>query len=49
MISAMMFNIYWPLIEFFVFWGMRFLFRVLDRGFCTCSDMVTKKTTIQQY
>lgn len=47
LISAMMFNIYWPLIEFFVFWGMRCGFRLLDRGCTSCNDTKTKKNTIQ--
>lgn len=49
MAYAMIFNVAWPLMEFFGFWGMRFGFRILDRGFTTCSDMRTKKTTLQQY
>ena len=48
LISAMMFNIYWPIIEFFCFFGMRLGFRLLDRKF-TCNVKSTKKTTIQQY
>lgn len=31
--GAMLFNVYWPIIEFFVFGGMRQAFRCLDRGF----------------
>jgi hypothetical protein len=49
MIYAMMFNIFWPIMEFFVYFGMRFGFRLLDRGIFSCSDMKTKKTTLQQY
>ena len=45
----MMFNIYWPIVEFFVYYGMRSTFRLLDRGCSSCSDIKTKKTTIQQY
>ena len=40
---------FWPVIEFFIYYGMRVGFRTLDRGFKTCSDTVTKKTTLQQY
>lgn len=46
MIGAMMFNIYWPLIEFFCFYGMRLGYRMLDRG-CGCNEYKTKKTTLQ--
>lgn len=45
----MMFNIYWPVIEFFVYYGMRSTFRILDRGCSSCNDYKSKKTTIQQY
>ena len=43
-----MFNIYWPVMEFFAFYGMRFVFRLLDKSFKIGSNS-TKKTTIQQY
>jgi hypothetical protein len=29
----MLFNVYWPVVEFFIFGGMRQAFRLLDRGF----------------
>ena len=48
LVSTMMFNMYWPIIEFFCFYGMRLGFRLLDRKF-TCNPKQTKKTTIQQY
>jgi hypothetical protein len=49
LVGAMMFNVYWPVVEFFVFFGMRSTFRLMDRGFaCRAADK-TKKTTIQQY
>ena len=44
----MMFNIYWPIVEFFCFFGMRLGFRLLDRNF-GCDRLKTKKTTVQQY
>lgn len=44
----MMFNIYWPLCEFGMWYGMRSGFRLLDRSF-GCNADKTKKTTIQQY
>jgi len=48
LISAMMFNVYWPMLEFFTFWGMRVGFRLLDRSFSR-NEYKTKTTTIQQY
>lgn len=44
----MLFNVYWPVLEFFAFFGMRLGFRLLDRKF-GCDTYKTKKTTIQQY
>lgn len=46
--GAMLFNVYWPIVEFFTFGAMRQGFRLMDRGF-TCNKKQTKKTTIQQY
>jgi hypothetical protein len=48
MFYAMMFNIAWPIMEFFAFFGMRLGFRLLDRNF-SCNEYRTKKTTLQQY
>jgi hypothetical protein len=48
LIKAMIFNVYWPVVEFFVFFGMRSTFRLLDRSL-SCDTDRTKKTTIQQY
>jgi hypothetical protein len=44
----MMFNIAWPIMEFFAYWGMRIGFRLLDRRF-TCNEYNTHKTSLQQY
>ncbi len=33
LVGVMIFNIYWPLIEFIFFYAMRVLFRQWDRGF----------------
>mmetsp|Transcript_21614 Transcript_21614/g.20737 ORF Transcript_21614/g.20737 Transcript_21614/m.20737 type:complete len:411 (+) Transcript_21614:2041-3273(+) len=49
MVYAMEFNIYWPLMEFFMYWGMRLAFRALDRGIVSCDTYKTKCTTLQQY
>ncbi|CDW86701.1 UNKNOWN [Stylonychia lemnae] len=49
LVGAMLFNIYWPVLEFFVWYGYRTLFRCLDRGLCKCDSNKTKKITIQQY
>lgn len=46
LIGAMMFNIYWPVLEFFVWFGYRTLFRQLDRGLFSCNADKTKKITI---
>lgn len=46
--GAMLFNVYWPIVEFFMFGTMRKAFRFMDRGF-TCNKNKTKKTTIQIY
>ena len=47
-ISTMIFNIGWPIIEFFMFFGMRFAFRLWDSGF-TLKSTKTKKRTIIDY
>ena len=44
----MLFNVYWPVFEFFVFYSMRAAFRFMDRGFTNNMER-TKKTTLQQY
>jgi hypothetical protein len=44
----MLFNVYWPIVEFFVFGSMRQAFRLMDRGF-SCNMKKTKKTTVQLY
>lgn len=46
MCYALLYNVFWPIIEFFVYYGMREAFRMLDRGFKTCNKNVTKKTTL---
>lgn len=48
LIGTMMFNAIYPVIEFFMYWGMRAAFRQLDRG-CSCNNRKTKKTSVQQY
>lgn len=57
-VGAMVFNIYYPILEVLGYWGLRILFRCLDRG-CSCKKekvgedgtMVpnTKSTSIQGY
>ena len=39
---------FWPIIEFFMFWGLKTFFRLLDRGF-SCNKSLTKCKTVQQY
>lgn len=48
LISTMIFNAIFPVIEFIGFWGLRFLFRILDNG-CSCNKYKTKQTAIQPY
>jgi len=45
LVAAMMFNVYWPVLEFFMYWGMRYGYRLMDRSF-TKDEYKTKKTTI---
>lgn len=49
MVYAIVFYIIWPVIEFFMYWGMRLGFRFLDRGVISFDDTITKKTTIYSY
>ena len=46
MAYAMIFNVAWPIMEFFTYWGLRILYRAMDRGIFSCNDMKTKKTTL---
>ena len=48
-VAAMIFNVYYPLLEFVMFWGLRFLYRCLDRGCKIRKDGTTKSTSIQGY
>jgi hypothetical protein len=45
----MLFNAFYPLIEFLVFWGLRVLFRAFDRPCCSPDSLKTKKTSINSY
>lgn len=49
LISAMTFNFTWPLIEFAVFYSLRLLFRLKDRGFNQKDIYRTKTITISSY
>lgn len=46
-VAAMVFNVYYPIIEVGMYWCMRALFRCLDRG-CTVKGS-TRSTSIQGY
>jgi len=46
-VAAMIFNVYYPLIEVIGYWALRVLFRCLDRG-CKFNG-TTKSTSIQGY
>eukprot|EP00347_Sterkiella_histriomuscorum_P016370 403353449 len=48
LINAMIFNVYWPVLEFFAFYSLRLFLRQLDRGL-SLSSWKTKAQTIQQY
>lgn len=48
MVGTMIFIMLWPIIEFFAFFGLRFLPRFLDQGFST-DPYNTKTTSIQAY
>lgn len=47
LITTMLFNAYWPLIEFSYTYGIKFLFRFLDRGFSFKANGRSKKFNIQ--
>jgi len=49
LIDTILFIAYWPLIEFFMYWGLRILFRCMDRGYTSCDKYKTKKVTLLQY
>ena len=46
LVGAMMFNVYWPALEFCAWYGYRTTFRLLDRSF-GCNPNKTKKITVQ--
>ena len=46
LVATMKTNAYFPIIEFFGFWGMAVGKRILDRGF-GCNKNKTKKATVQ--
>jgi hypothetical protein len=49
LISTMVLNAVYPIIDFLMYWGMRVGFRILDRPCCSCDKNKTKKTSIQTY
>ena len=46
-VAAMVFNVYYPIVEVIMYWALRWLFRCMDRG-CKFSGP-TKSTSIQSY
>jgi len=48
MVSTMIFNAYYPVLEFFMYYGMRWWYRMTDSGW-TNDKMKTKTTSIQSY
>ena len=47
-VSTMIFNLYYPPLEFMMYWGMRLFFRLLDSS-CSLKKYKTKSTSIQAY
>ena len=47
LVGSMIFNVYYPIIEVGMYWGLRVLFRCIDRG-CTLNGR-TRSTSIQGY
>jgi hypothetical protein len=45
-VYSMLYYLCWPILEFFMYWGMRVAFRILDRRF-GCDIYNTKTTTLQ--
>lgn len=45
-VSAMVFNLYYPLLEAFGYWALRLLYRCMDKGCCKFSGRETKSTSI---
>lgn len=48
LVSTMIFNAYYPILEFFMYYGMRLFFRLLDSGW-GLEKYRTKQTSIQGY
>lgn len=48
-IASVQFNAIFPILEFIGFFGIRFLFRILDSNFRICDKYATKTTSIQSY
>lgn len=51
LISTMTFNMWYPILEWLMYWGMRIFFRILNRGLCscTCDRYKTSSTSIKDY
>jgi hypothetical protein len=51
LVSTMIFNMYYPILEWIMYWGLRLLFRILNRGLCscTCSKFKTSSTSVKSY
>ena len=47
-VSTMYINAFFPVLEALAYWGLRLLFRIMDRG-CSCDKYKTKRTSIQGY
>lgn len=47
-VAAMVFNVYYPILEVLGYWALRILFRCMDKG-CKLKGDTTKSTSIQGY
>ena len=48
-VETMFFNMLYPLIEFFLYWPLRFLARVWDQRSCKCRLFSSKSTHAKTY
>ena len=49
-VSTMVFNSYYPALEFFMYWGIRYLYRAIDqRSFCANNPRKTHTKTLQAF
>jgi hypothetical protein len=49
LIETMIFNMYYPIVEYLLYLAMRLAYRALDRNCCSCNKFSTKKNSIKAY